>query len=96
MDYEELFSEPDPNADVFQREESCRKTLKTVGKAIFMRVFVMALLGLVVIKAETGIVFLVILALLALMNLGGMLPLIQEWKNRRAELQNILKEMEET
>lgn len=33
-----------PEPDIYDREDQCRKAIRTVGKAVFMRLFVTALL----------------------------------------------------
>ncbi len=89
---DDLFSNFPAEEDTFQREERCRKALKTVGKAIFMRLFVVLLLVSITIKAEVSNAVILLLLLVLVMNLGGVFPLVKEWKARKAELNKILDE----
>ncbi len=92
FDQDDLFSQPTVEEDSFAREERCRKALNTVGKAIFMRLFVVVLLILVAVKAQTSFAVVLMLLLVLVINLSGMLPLVKEWKARKAELNQILDE----
>ncbi len=89
--HEELFQQTSGDEDIWQREDRCRKTLKTVGKAIFMRLVMMVLLIVVGVNSQQKW-FLLILLPVVLMNLGGILPLWKEWKIRKKELNEILEE----
>lgn len=80
--------------DILQREEDCRKALKTVCKAILMRIFVMAIL--IWTALTNGMQFWVIglLVMVMIINLSGCLPLFNEWKKQRQILKNIIAEEE--
>ncbi len=91
MDLDALFAPRPQDESSFQREERCRKTLKTVGKAIGMRLVMTVLLILVGFNVQQNWFFLILLPVV-LMNLGGILPLWREWKTRKAELNQILDE----
>ena len=82
---EKMTSEP----DIYDREDQCRKAIRTVGKAVFMRLLVTALLIFVLIgNGMQGWVIVLII------NLTGMLPLVQELRKQRKLLKEILDEEE--
>lgn len=95
MDYEKLIPEPSGDMDVLEREERCEKTLKTLRKAMIMRLFVTAVLIWAVFRAEMEVWVIGLMGLVMLINLTGLLPLYQEWKKRRAEWKQIIAEDEE-
>ena len=76
------------------QEEKCRKSLKTVGKAIAMRVFVTVLLFWILLQTGLTLWAAGLMVLVLLMNLGGLLPLTQEWKKQRGILKDILAQYE--
>lgn len=83
-----------PEEDSFEREERCRKAIKTVGKAIFMRLFVTAILIRAVLQANMELWVIGLMAFVLIINLTGLLPLISELKKRRKELKAIIAEEE--
>ena len=83
-----------PEEDSFEREERCRKAIKTVGKAIFMRLFVTAILIWAVLQANMELWVIGLMAFVLIINLTGLLPLISELKKRRKELKAIIAEEE--
>lgn len=76
------------------REDKCRKAIKTVGKAVFMRLFVTAILIWAVMQTEMEHWVLGLMALVLVVNISGMLPLCAEMKNRRRELKEIMDQYE--
>lgn len=94
MENKNLTPEETPEEDSFDREDRCRKAMKTVSKAIFMRLFVMALLIWAMLQADMELWVIGIIALVLVINLSGMLPLWAELKKRRKELKEILAEEE--
>ena len=82
-------------ADLLEREERCQKAMKTVTKAIFMRMAVTGLLVWVIFSRirEFWVAGLMLLVLL-LINVTGSLPLIAELKKRRMEWKSLLEEEE--
>ena len=92
---EDLFDlEPQEERDLSEREERCRKAMKTVGKAIFMRLFICGLLVWVVISSGMELWVAAMLLLVMVVNVAGLLPLITEWKKRRNEWKLLLEEEE--
>jgi len=80
--------------ELMEREEKCRKSLKTVGKAIAIRIFVTGLLLWILLQTGLTLWAVGLMALVLLMNLGGFLPLVQEWKKQRKVLKEILAQYE--
>ena len=85
---------PTPPMDSFEREERCRKAIKTVSKAIFMRLFVTAILIWAVLQTGMRLWVLGLMVFVMIINLTGMLPLVSELKKRRKELNDIIAEEE--
>lgn len=83
---QEKFSEE----ELMDREERCKKALKTVGKAIFMRLFVTAVLIWVVFQTNMEVWVVGLIVLVMIINLGGLLPLSLEMKKEYGELKQIL------
>lgn len=83
-----------PEMDAYDREEQCRKVLRTVGKAIFMRLLVTALLIFILIGTGMQVWVIGMMVFVLIINLAGMLPLVQEWKKQRKLLKEILAEEE--
>lgn len=83
-----------PEPDIYDREDQCRKSIRTVGKAVFMRLFVTALLIFVLIGngMQGWVIGLIVFVLI--INLTGMLPLVQELRKQRKLLKEILDEAE--
>ena len=81
--------------DWFQREERCRKNIRTISKAIFMRLFVTAILIWVLFRSAMELWVIGLLCFVMIINLTGLLPLFADWKTRRAELKKILAEENE-
>ena len=80
--------------ELMSREEDCRKAIKTVVKAIFMRIFVLVLLLWIFTKTAMELWVIGMIAFVLLLTAGGMLPLLAEFKKRRAELKSILEQYE--
>ena len=82
----------EPETDVYDREEQCRKAIRTVGRAVFMRLIVTALL--IFILVDTGMRGWVIglIVFVMIINLAGLLPLVQELKKQRQRLKTIMAE----
>ena len=80
--------------DLLEREERCQKAMKTVGKAIFMRLVVSGLLIWVIFSRIQELWVAGLMLLVLLINATGMLPLFAELKKRRAEWKQLLEEEE--
>ena len=80
--------------ELYQREEDCRKALKTVTRAMLMRVFVAVVLIWSTIRSGMPMWAVIMMAVVLVMNLLTLMPLWQEWVKRRKELKEILEKME--
>ena len=89
---EDLFAQ-EP-ADLPEREERCQKAMKTVAKAIFMRLVISGLLVWVIVSRVRELWVVGLMLLVLLINVTGSLPLIAELKKRRIEWKNLLEEEE--
>lgn len=81
-------------ADLPEREERCQKAMKTVAKAIFMRLVISGLLVWVIVSCVRELWVVGLMLLVLLINVTGSLPLIAELKKRRIEWKNLLEEEE--
>ena len=89
MKYEERIPDS-PEMDHFQREERCEKAIKVVSKAIFMRLCVTLILLWAVLRSHMEAWVVGLMVVVMLINLSGLLPLVAEWKKRRAELKELI------
>jgi len=80
--------------ELMEQEEKCRKALKTVGKAIFMRLFVALLLVWIVFQTGMDLWIIGLMVFVLLINLSGLLPLGAELKKRIRELRSIMEQYE--
>lgn len=80
--------------DWFEREEQCRKALRTVRKAVFMRLLVTGILLWVLLQSSMEIWIVGLMAFVLIINLTGLFPLVSEWKKQRIKLKEILAEEE--
>ena len=81
-------------ADLLEREERCQKAMKTVTKAIFMRMAVTGLLVWVIFSRIREFWVAGLMLLVLLINVTGSLSLIAELKKRRMEWKSLLEEEE--
>ena len=83
-----------PEPDIYDREDQCSKAIRTVEKAVFMRLLVTALLVFVLIGngMQGWVIGLIVFVLI--INLTGMLPLVQELRKQRKLLKEILDQEE--
>ena len=72
--------------DILEREERCRRALKTVSKAIIMRFLVLGILAWAALRNSMAIGVVCILSLAGILNLAGILTLWAEWKKQRGIL----------
>ena len=92
---EDLFDlEPAENRNLADREDRCQKAMRTVGKALFMRAVICALLIFIVFSSIRQLWVAGLILLVLLINVTGTLPLITELKKRRAEWKQLLSEEE--
>lgn len=84
----------EPEMDAYDREEQCRKAIRTVGRAVFMRLLVTALLLFILVGTGLQGWVIGLMVFVLIINLAGMLPLVQELKKQRSLLKEILAEEE--
>ena len=80
--------------ELFQQEEDCQKAIRTVTKALFMRVFVCAVLIWAVIAADMALWAAGLMLFVLAINVLGALPLLQEWKKQRQHLKDLIAQEE--
>lgn len=79
---------------LMEQEENCRKGLKTLAKALFMRIFVLVLLVFVLLRGQMELWILGLMLFVTLITVAGALPLVSEWKKQRKKLKEILDQYE--
>lgn len=77
-----------------EAEEKCRKAMKTVTKAIIMRLSVTGLLLWITLQSGMELWAVGLITLVLLINLSGLLPLGTELRKRLKELNSILDQYE--
>lgn len=85
--------------DPYDREERCRKTMRTLLKAILMRVAAGALLTIAVIRTGAAPIALGLAVFALLVILAGAAPLVRELQKQAQLLKDCLamqKKMEDT
>jgi hypothetical protein len=82
------------NEELFEQEEKCIKSIRTVRKAVFMRIFVTGLLIWAVIVGQMDFWVVGLMALVLLINIVGTLPLINEWKKQKSLLKELIAQEE--
>ena len=88
----DLNLEPMDGRDILDREERCQKAIKTLIKAIVMRLFICGLLVWVVFRTKLALWTIGLMLLVMAINVAGTLPLVAELKKRRQEWQQLLEE----
>ena len=78
--------------DLSEREERCQKAIKTLTKAIGMRLFIVVLLVWVVVRTRMDVWVIGLMLLVMVINITGILPLAAELKKFRAEWKRLLEE----
>lgn len=76
--------------DPYDREERCRKTIRTILKAIVMRIAAGALLAVAVIRANAAPIALGLTGFAQLLILSGLIPLVRELKKQKYVLDECL------
>lgn len=84
-----------PEPDLYDREEVCSRSIRSVLKACIMRLLVAALMIFVLLSEKRPLWLWGLIGLGLLMNLAGMLPLTAELKKRLRERKE-LRAQEET
>ena len=76
--------------ECMEREEKIRKGLRTLVKAILMRVFVTCILSLIFFQTSMEPWVICLLLFVVVINLSGMFPLAAEAKKQIRELRSLL------
>ena len=92
MDYESLFQEAPQDADVYRKIERCEKTLRTIRRAVLMRAVLTVLLLYIPFAADMPGGAVVMMVFVVILNVSGLFPLIQQWKQKKKELDALLDE----
>lgn len=76
--------------ELFAREEKCQKAIRTVRRAVLMRLLVTAVLiwAMLLSAGEALAIGLLLLALV--LNLTSALPLVAEWKKQHARMKELV------
>lgn len=76
--------------ELFAQEEKCQKAIRTVRRAVLMRLVVTAVLiwAMILSAGEALAIGLLLLALV--LNLTSALPLVAEWKKQHARLKELI------
>ena len=85
--------------DPYDREERCRKTIRTLLRAIMVRIAAGVLLAVAVVRAGVSSVALGLTGFALLLILAGLFPLMMELKKQKGiliECLNQQKEQEQT
>ena len=72
--------------DPYDREERCRKTIRTLLKAIVMRIAAGVLLAVAVIRANAAPIAMGLTGFALLLILSGLIPLVRELKKQKGVL----------
>jgi len=90
----DLNLEPVDDRDILDREERCRKAIRTLTKAIVIRLFICVLLIWVVFRTDLALWTVGLMIFVMANNIAGILPLTAELKKRRQEWNALLEEEE--
>jgi len=80
--------------DLYEREEQCMKAIKTVRRAVCMRIVVAALMVWAVASAPTQPIVWGLMAFVLVIDILGALPLISEWKKQKQLLDALIAQEE--
>ena len=76
--------------DPYDREERCRKTIRTLLKAVVMRIAAGVLLAVAVIRANAAPIAMGLTGFALLLILSGLIPLVWELKKQKGVLDECL------
>ena len=91
---EDLILDSLSEMDPYDREERCRKTIRTLLKAIVMRIAAGALLAVAVVRANAAPIALGLTGFALLLILSGLIPLIRELKKQKYVLNACLDQQQ--
>ena len=81
--------------DPYDREERCRKTMRTLLRAIIVRIAAGVLLAVAVVRAGASSVALGLTGFALLLILAGLFPLTMELKKQKDILKDCLEQQKE-
>ena len=81
--------------DPYDREERCRKTMRTLLRAIVIRVAAGVLLAVAVVRASVSLMALGLTGFALLLILTGLFPLTMELKKQKRILKECLDQQKE-
>ena len=81
--------------DLYEREEQCLKAIKTVRKAVFMRILVAALMVWAVAMQPKQPIVWGLMVFVLLIDVLGAWPLVQEWKRQKKLFEELVSQEEE-
>jgi len=90
MDQEKTISQD----EIFEQEEKCQKAIRTVRKAILMRLFVTVLMVWIVVRNPAQLLAWGLTAFVLLINVTGTIPLWQEYRRQKHQLQDLIAQEE--
>lgn len=76
--------------ELFAQEEKCQKAIRTVRRAVLMRLVVTAVLVWAMILSAGEALAIGLLLLALVLNLTSALPLVAEWKKQHARLKELI------
>ena len=80
--------------DLYEREEQCLKSIKTLRRAIFMRIAVAVLRVAAAAGLPTQPIVWGRMIFVLLVDVLGAWPLVQEWRRQRALLKALMEQEE--
>lgn len=81
--------------DPYDREERCRKTIRTLLKAIVMRIAAGALLAVAVVRGGAAPTALGLTGFALMLILSGLIPLVRELKKQKGVLDECLDQQKQ-
>lgn len=94
MEKENLIPESLTEEELMVREDRCRKSIKTVGKAVFMRLLVTGILLWVTLQPGMELWIVGLMVFVLIITISGLLPLGRELRKKYRELKEILAKFE--
>jgi Flp pilus assembly protein TadB len=80
--------------DLYEQEEKCQKAIRTVSKAMFMRLVVTLLMIFIVVSNPTQMWSWGLSAFVLLINTLGTVPLWQEYRKQKKYMKNLIAQEE--
>ena len=81
--------------DPYDREERCRKTIRTLLKAVVVRIAAGVLLAVAVIRTNAAPIAMGLTGFALLLILSGLIPLVRELKKQKGILKECLDQQKE-